>query len=1027
MTNLDLEINEANPWVGLQEFTEEIQSFFHGREGETESLLNMVRRRGLTVLFGQSGLGKSSLLQAGLFPRLRAERFLPVYIRLNYKEGGSEMETPTLREQVKEFITREVSHAIERGELSAKPGDKPDVSPEPRADESVWRYLHRRVSELRDREGQPVVPVLVFDQFEEIFTVSRSSKIGETGYRPFLRELADCVENRLPEEIKERLELEPHARGEFANLELGRQKYRIILSLREDYVGYLDDLSEMMPSTMENRMRLLPLDGRQAMKAVVNPGRKLVKPPVARRIVRFVAASKRDEFRADDAGDGEAGEELDLAELKVDPALLSMVCSALNKKRLRSTPPLPEISEALLKESSKSILRDFYTDCFREPQMQPVRKFVEEQLLTASDFRDSIELERAKAELHKLGVAAPASVLERLIKQRLLRVVERRSESEPQRLELTHDILTGVVSESRRERHHLEQVEAAERERREREAQVLRESEDRRREAEAIRVAAEKQKRRALAFAALLVLAVVGLVLAVVGLMWGAQEKREAEERAYEREYESKRNDSRENFDFALLRSGMKLDDSNNIVPADADSADADSADLRGNVVALTHLAAALTLDLKNSDAARLTVLLLSKEWCQPLTPSLKYPAKLTYGKPGKTLLATTWAPDGKIVSLAEDGTLLRADAKSPEFEQAAQQLDPRPGELSFAAFSADGKWLLTVSATKARLWKWNDASPGKEPSYRNDDAEPEPFTLEGNVRSVAFSPDGKWLVIIAANPAKCVVRNLAKSGSDAGAALTLEGALQKGKISAADFSADGKFLLTGSTDGLAALWNPDEPAQPPKNLDDNKQGGIGQIISVAVNPAKAQFVAVSWNNVRLWNLEAELAEQKPIFLPNQPRDRIIRAAFSRDGNRLITGTMTGVAQIWDTGGETTEEHGKSSLKGPLGEPVWHLGTAGIGMVSYIGFSPAGDAFVTCVGPTFTRPESLRFWSGLPGSPLSDVKIDAAKKPVPDWLPEMARAVSGLQWTSHGYESTSAEQSLTEIKKKIPASPSGGD
>ena len=597
MTNLDLEINGNNPWVGLQEFTEEIQSFFYGRESEIESLLNMVRRRGLTVLFGQSGLGKSSLLQAGLFPRLRAERFLPVYIRLSHKEGDSEVETPTLREQVKEFITREVSRAIERGELDANPGDKPDVSPGPRADESVWRYLHRRVSELRDRDGQPVVPVLVFDQFEEIFTLRRSGKIGETGYRPFLRELADCVENRLPEEIKERLELEPHARGEFANLEIGRQKYRIILSLREDYVGYLDDLSEMMPSTMENRMRLLPLDGRQALKAVLNPGRKLVKPPVARRIVRFVAASKRDEFRADEAGDGEAGgEELDLADLKVDPPLLSMVCSALNKKRLRSTPPLPEIGEALLKESSKSILRDFYTDCFREPQMQPVRKFVEEQLLTTSDFRDNIELERAKAELHELGVAEPAPALERLIKQRLLRMVERRSESEPQRLELAHDILTGVVSESRRERHHLEQVEAAERERREREAQVLRESEDRRREAEASRVATEKQlheaRRRALVFAAALVVAVGGLVVAVGGLAYGRSQKREAHKRDLK--------ESTDNLNFAILRSGAKVYDTNKIVLPDADSTD-----LRGSPLALTHLARLLLSSIRKIPSPR--------------------------------------------------------------------------------------------------------------------------------------------------------------------------------------------------------------------------------------------------------------------------------------------------------------------------------------------------------------------------------------------------------------------------------------
>ena len=38
----------------------------------------------MTILFGQSGLGKTSLLCAGLFPRLRAVDFLPVYLRLDW-------------------------------------------------------------------------------------------------------------------------------------------------------------------------------------------------------------------------------------------------------------------------------------------------------------------------------------------------------------------------------------------------------------------------------------------------------------------------------------------------------------------------------------------------------------------------------------------------------------------------------------------------------------------------------------------------------------------------------------------------------------------------------------------------------------------------------------------------------------------------------------------------------------------------------------------------------------------------------
>jgi hypothetical protein len=55
------------------------------------------------------------------------------------------------------------------------------------------------------------------------------------------------------------------------------------------------------------------------------------------------------------------------------------------------------------------------------------------------------------------------------------------------------------------------------------------------------------------------------------------------------------------------------------------------------------------------------------------------------------------------------------------------------------------------------------------------------------------------------------------------------------------------------------------------------------------------------------------------------------------------------------------------------------------------------------------------------------MKIGAAKRRVQDWLPKLAEAVSGLRLTPHGYESTSGESSLTELEKKIAASPSGGD
>ena len=61
-------LDAEHPWPGLFPYGEDAHAFFNGRERETIDLLRLVRRDALTLLYGQSGLGKSSLLRAGLFP-----------------------------------------------------------------------------------------------------------------------------------------------------------------------------------------------------------------------------------------------------------------------------------------------------------------------------------------------------------------------------------------------------------------------------------------------------------------------------------------------------------------------------------------------------------------------------------------------------------------------------------------------------------------------------------------------------------------------------------------------------------------------------------------------------------------------------------------------------------------------------------------------------------------------------------------------------------------------------------------------
>jgi tetratricopeptide (TPR) repeat protein len=408
-------VDEQNPWPGLVAFTESLQKFFYGRADEADDLLRRVGRKNLTVLFGQSGLGKSSLLQAGLFPRLRAEGYTPVSIRLDHAPSS-----PPLSEQVTTAVTRAIIDA----------GGRSEESPIETRD-TLWAHFHRRSLILQTADGRAVRPALVFDQFEELFAIGQASEESRSRASVFLTELADFIENRAPETLEERLENSPELVRQFI---FDDRDYRVLICLREDYLAHLESLRQSMPSITENRMRLTRMNGTRALEAVTNPGGPLIAPDVAEQVVQFVAGGRR-------ASDG-------LASLEVEPSLLSLVCRELNNRRLAMG--LPQITALLLAGNRDRILQDFYERCVAD-QPPAVRAFVEDELVTDSGLRENIALERARKSLVQRG-AAPGAIDE-LVKRRLLHLEDR---LDIQRVELTHDVLTSVVKKSRDERHQKE-------------------------------------------------------------------------------------------------------------------------------------------------------------------------------------------------------------------------------------------------------------------------------------------------------------------------------------------------------------------------------------------------------------------------------------------------------------------------------------------------------------------------------------------------------------------------------------------
>jgi type II secretory pathway pseudopilin PulG len=462
-------VDERHPWLGLDSFSEATRDFFFGRDEEIAELARRVQRKLLTVLFGQSGLGKTSILRAGLVPRLRSHGYCPIYVRIAYSADA-----PEPGEQIKQTILQTARHAGQWTQAGVAA-----------AGESLWEFLHHRDDVLVNDAGETLIPLLIFDQFEEIFTLAQADEAGRARAARFIADLADLVENRAPRELEARLEADDSAAERF---DFARSDYRVLIALREDYLAPLESLKAQMPSITQNRLRLAPMTGKQGLEAVMGPGKGLVSQEVAEAIVRFVAGGA------------------EIANAEVEPSLLSLVCRELNDTRIASG--RDEISLDLLAGSHDAILSNFYERALAD-QPAAVRRVIEDELLTESGFRENVAEERLRAHFASAGAAPEA--LATLVDRRLLRVEER---LDVRRVELTHDVLCGVVKASRDLRHEREAREATEK--------MLEHQRER-------AAATRRALIRARQVAAVCIVLAVGAIIAAIFAYWSTQRAKRAE------------------------------------------------------------------------------------------------------------------------------------------------------------------------------------------------------------------------------------------------------------------------------------------------------------------------------------------------------------------------------------------------------------------------------------------------------------------------------------------------------------------
>ena len=392
---------QDNPWLGLASYQEKDAELFFGRKKETALLCDVIRQNYSTVIYGKSGMGKTSLINAGLIPLLVEEGFLPVSIKLEHNADRS------YSRQIIEAVTRKLEE--QGGELESK-ADLEAMVPD---EYKLWSFFHTHV--FWSKDNHRVVPVVFVDQFEEIFTICENKSDASA----FFGLLNDLFQPLPPDDVLRMIE-ENNIRIDFSET----ASFRLILSLREDFLARLEDYSYNIPVLKKNRVGIYPMTGLQALEVMLKPIPGIIDRQAALKILEKVSKCAHIEDN----------DEV-LSEISVETCILSLFCSQLFNKTIELKKDT--ITLEIIEKFGDNIINDYYHECMKKLSRDSVT-YLEDRLLTSSGYRNSLAYEDVVPKY------VLKSEIEHLERCRLVRI---EILNKTERIEFTHDVLCGVALE----------------------------------------------------------------------------------------------------------------------------------------------------------------------------------------------------------------------------------------------------------------------------------------------------------------------------------------------------------------------------------------------------------------------------------------------------------------------------------------------------------------------------------------------------------------------------------------------------
>jgi hypothetical protein len=335
-------IKSRNP--GLRPLTAEDKDNFFGREEEFKEIVDLINKNISIVIFGKSGIGKSSLINARVIPFLTKNRFITISIRINFFSNINPSEQ--LKQAISYYTNTDISTEglqIENNLLEPN---------------SVYNA------------GKENKLALIFDQFEEIFYVTN---------RIFQRQFILEIENLFKQ-----------------NRNKQNQDLKMIFSVREDFLPELEELSKLIPELIYPRLRIKPFTDYDAKTYLLN--QNILDERSIDLLVNELSSDPI--FSYDDINSTHSGKR------KVDFATLQMILYDLDKKGILENKGKARNYIENNKEVVSSLFEEFLNSISKSLDPSYLN-FIAENLISKSKTRILVEFNdlasiTSKETIHRL-------------------------------------------------------------------------------------------------------------------------------------------------------------------------------------------------------------------------------------------------------------------------------------------------------------------------------------------------------------------------------------------------------------------------------------------------------------------------------------------------------------------------------------------------------------------------------------------------------------------------------------------------